>query len=241
MKMIPDRTFALEAFWRIVALWIAVVHVIVMSAAASATAAPSSGEQFSLQQALSLPITANLVAAKDSNRIAWVLDERGVRNVWGAEGPAWVPHSLTQFSSDDGKEISDLLLSADGSLAVFVRNEGHGNWSSPTEPNPASLPVVQKAEIWAAPFRAGRARKLAEGTSPVFSSPAFSPTRYVGIYKRVGGLCRALSYAWIPPLLLICRSAWPARRGSWREARRSASAVTRSHCCDRPGRIRLRR
>lgn len=169
MKLISDRPFVLEALGRVAAPWFAII--IVTSAVAAPAAAPSLGEQFSLQQALSFPTTSDLVASKVGNRIAWVLDERGVRNVWGAEGPAWFPHPLTQFASDDGKEITQLSLSVDGSLAVFVRNEGEGNWSSPTgtHPNPASLPVAQKVEIWIAPFEAARARKVAEGTSPAFS------------------------------------------------------------------------
>jgi hypothetical protein len=78
------------------------------------------------------------VSAAAGQRIAWVLDDKGVRNVWGADGPSWTPKQLTSFSDDDGNAITQLGFTPDGNALVFVRGGDHGgNWPSPggIEPN----------------------------------------------------------------------------------------------------------
>src|SRR5262245_28182839 len=63
---------------------------------------------FKLEQVLSSPFPSDLVAAPAGNRIAWVFDARGKRNVWGAEGPDFKARQLTQYNEDDGQELTDL-------------------------------------------------------------------------------------------------------------------------------------
>ena len=161
------------------------VAVLAVAAFCAAKAGPSpqsssatSGELFSLHRALSFPTTSNLIASPKADRIAWAFDEQGVRNIWGAQGPQWSAHRITQFSADDGQELGELAFSQDGSRIVFVRNEGEGNWASPTgtDPNPLSLPVAQKAMIWTAAFSGGtgsdsssEAHELVDGSSPSLS------------------------------------------------------------------------
>lgn len=133
----------------------------------------SAAEPFTVEQALAFPAVENVVAAKSGSRIAWVFDEQGVRNVWAAEAPQWKAHALTTFTTDEGKEISQLSLSADGSEVVFVRNADEGNWppANGVHLNPVGLPVAQKVEIWTAPTTGNgrQAQLLAEGDAPVIS------------------------------------------------------------------------
>ena len=62
-------------------------------------------------QFLSPAYPSSLVTAKKADRIAWVAYERGMRNVYTAAPPDFVPVRLTSFLKDDGIEINTLSLS----------------------------------------------------------------------------------------------------------------------------------
>src|ERR1700760_308239 len=75
------------------------------------------------------PFPSGLTSAPSGRRIAWAMDEEGRRNVYVAEGPAFAPRKLTDFTNDDGQEITSLSITADGKYVVFVRGADHGaNW-----------------------------------------------------------------------------------------------------------------
>jgi dipeptidyl aminopeptidase/acylaminoacyl peptidase len=124
---------------------------------------------FTLEQIRSYPFPSELSAAGAANRVAWVFDERGVRNIYTAEGPSWTPHKVTAYSADDGQELTNLSLTRDGKTIVYVRGGDHdGNWSD-LAPDPASSPRQPKVEIWSVPFAGGTPKRLAEGDEPVIS------------------------------------------------------------------------
>jgi len=134
-----------------------------------AIAAAAEEPRFSIDQVLAFPFPTELVAAPVGQRVAWVLSERGVRNVWGGEGPAWVPRRLTAFQQDDGLELTQLAFTPDGQGLVFVRGGDHGsNWPSPggIEPNPTSATRRTRVELWTVPWKGGAARMLAPGDQP---------------------------------------------------------------------------
>src|SRR5690348_4616294 len=58
---------------------------------------------FTLEQVMSAPFPSNLTAAKNANRVAWVLDQEGRRNIWVAEGPSFSARRLTKYNEDDGQ------------------------------------------------------------------------------------------------------------------------------------------
>ena len=85
---------------------------------------PFAGAQapFTLEQVLSFSFPSELVSASHSNRVAWVFDFKGVRNVWVADGPDFV-HSarqLTHYASDAGQPIASLRLTSDGKTVVYA-------------------------------------------------------------------------------------------------------------------------
>src|ERR1043166_3875108 len=143
---------------------------VLATAAASAVAqrpAPKTG--FTLEQVTSLPFPDALTAAATGRKLAWELNERGVRNVWVAEGPDFTARQLTPYAADDGQELTSISISADGKWVVYVRGGDHGaNWEGPP-PNPASLPVAPKVQIWSVPFAGGTPKLLADGDDPVIS------------------------------------------------------------------------
>src|SRR5215469_14278715 len=82
----------------------------------------SSQAQFSVEQVLSSPFPSELVAATHSNRVAWVFDAKGVRNVWVADGPDFIrtARQLTHFTADDGQPIASLRLLPDGKTVLYA-------------------------------------------------------------------------------------------------------------------------
>ena len=89
---------------------------------------------FSIAEALSAPFPSNLVAAPTGNRVAWIRNDRGVRNIWVAEAAQWRSRAVTEHVQDVGQQIVDLQFSPDG-RQLFYSLGGSGN-----VPNPANLP-----------------------------------------------------------------------------------------------------
>lgn len=136
-------------------------------AAAQRPAASSSG--YTMAQVKSLPFPNELTAAATGQRLVWALNEGGLRNIWVAEGPAFAARKLTAYGMDDGQELTSVQVSNDGKWVVYVRGGEHSsNWSE-LPPNPASMPVPFKVQIWAVPFAGGTPKLLADGDEPVIS------------------------------------------------------------------------
>jgi dipeptidyl aminopeptidase/acylaminoacyl peptidase len=122
---------------------------------------------------LHFPYAAQLTAAEHADAIAWVEIIDGAQNVWAARGPAYSPVKLTNFTDDDGQEISQLNFSADASRLIFVRGGDHdANWSAEGNlaPDPSSAPEQPVTAIWSVPMSGGVPEKLAEGDSPAISA-----------------------------------------------------------------------
>src|SRR5258708_7135517 len=85
----------------------------------SGNAAPR--ENVTLDQLLSSPFPTSLVAAPVGGKVAWVLNDRGRRNVWIAEPPDYKARQLTSYAEDDGQELTGLAWTPDGSQVCYVR------------------------------------------------------------------------------------------------------------------------
>lgn len=133
------------------------------------SASPDAG--FSLQQVLAYPFPQGLASSRHGDRIAWIVNLGGVRNVWIAQAPAFKPRQVTHFSTDDGQEITQLTFSPSGDALVFVRGGDHdANWPEKLEPDPSSSPEPPKVMLWTVDLHAGSARELTEGDAPALSS-----------------------------------------------------------------------
>jgi dipeptidyl aminopeptidase/acylaminoacyl peptidase len=120
---------------------------------------------FTVEQVLSSPFPNELVAAPSGERIAWVFDAQGRRNVWVAEGPQFRARQLTHYNEDDGQEISELTFTHDGRWLIFVRG-GEENQAGES-PNPTSNAEGTSRSIFAISWDGGPVRHLGEGHSPV--------------------------------------------------------------------------
>src|SRR5262245_49194413 len=122
---------------------------------------------FTLEQVLSSPFPSDLVAAPAGERIAWIFNAQGKRNVWVAEGPEFKARQLTQYNDDTGQELTELAFTHDGKWLVYVRG---GNPNSAGDiPNPTSDPSGATQAIYAVSWDAGRVINLADGESPLVS------------------------------------------------------------------------
>jgi hypothetical protein len=85
---------------------------------------------FTLEQVMSSPFPTALTSAAKANRIAWVFDSKGERNIWVADAPDFAARQITHYQGDDGQDIFAVRLTPDGKTVVFARgsemsSEGH--------------------------------------------------------------------------------------------------------------------
>ena len=82
----------------------------------------SAQSPFTVEQVISSPFPSELVSATQGNRVAWVFNAKGVRNVWVADGPdfAHSARQLTHYSADDGQPIASLRLTPDGKTVLYA-------------------------------------------------------------------------------------------------------------------------
>jgi len=121
-------------------------------------------EQFPVSAILSAPFPTNIVAAPDSPRLAFVLNDRGARNIWTAAGPDFDARQVTAYTVDDGINVSNLAFTPGGDRIVFVRG-GRPNAAGEL-PNPASLPLGGELAVYVVSVDGGEPRRLDDGSGP---------------------------------------------------------------------------
>ena len=133
----------------------------------------ASHADYTIEDAAAFPFSSELVAAKAGDRVAWVRNVGGIRNVWVAAAPDYAGHAVTQFTEDDGQELTQLMFTPDGGKIVFVRGGDHSsNWPAKggLQPNPTSNPVEPKITLWVADATgAVPAKSLGDGDGPALS------------------------------------------------------------------------
>jgi dipeptidyl-peptidase 4 len=146
--------------------------------------APQAQRQASVEDFLSPAYPYELVSAGKAERIAWIANERGMRNVYTAAAPDFKPVQLTRHREDDGIDLTNLSISDDGAVVVFVR--GHAPNRDGWVANPASNPAGARRTIWAARLAGGQATQIAEG-----GDPQLSPDGKAVLYVKDGQIYRA--------------------------------------------------
>jgi dipeptidyl aminopeptidase/acylaminoacyl peptidase len=143
------------------------VFVLVLAAVSSQRPVSTAGVAPTIDQFLMPGYPTEVVSAKKVDRIAWTAYERGRRNVYTAGAPQFQALRVTSVTKDDGVELSDLNISDDGAVVVFVRGTqpNREGWVA----NPTANPAGAQRTIWAARAAGGAAWKLGEGTTPVLS------------------------------------------------------------------------
>lgn len=144
----------------------------------TAAAAPT----FDIDAVLGAPFPDAPIAAKRAPVIAWSANERGVRNVWIARAPDFVPRKLTTYDRDDGQALSGLQLSADGRWLAYVR--GAPSSASGQSLNPANDAAGAERALWlVATDGSGKPTSL-----PGARGPLFSPSGDALVFSRAGAV-----------------------------------------------------
>lgn len=155
--------------------------VVAAALLAASRSAISAQQPFDFAAIRSYPFPNELTAS--GNRLAWAFNEQGRRNVWVAESPAFRARMLTQYTADDGQELTSVQVSGDGRWVVYVRGGEHGsNWERATPVNPASVPTPQRLGLWSVPFEGGAPKLLSDGGD----APAISPRGDVVAFLKDG-------------------------------------------------------
>ena len=109
---------------------------------------------------MSSPFPTALTSAAKANRIAWVFDSKGERNIWVADAPDFAARQITHYQGDDGQDIFAVTLTPDGKTVVYARGSelnGEGHVA-----NPASEIKEPKQQVWAVDVEAGKPRLLGD-------------------------------------------------------------------------------
>jgi Tol biopolymer transport system component/acetyl esterase/lipase len=142
---------------------------------------PLGADSFTLEDIMSFAFPSDLVVSPVGDRIAWVFNREGQRNIWAAEGPDYNARMLTQYTQDDGQELGGLTFNFDGTIIVYVRG-GDTNRAG-EHPNPTSNPDGVKQQVWAINFEGGDPWLLGPGRDPVAS-----PVENKVVFDARGGI-----------------------------------------------------
>jgi dipeptidyl aminopeptidase/acylaminoacyl peptidase len=148
-------------------VFVVVILALIASSSVITPTQASTANGFTLEQVMSSPFPADLIVSADGNKIAWVFDAEGKRNIWIAEAPAYKGKQLTRYAEDDGQEILEPIFSPDGNYIAYVRG-GDPNADGDI-PNPTSDPAGASQEVYVVSTRNGQVVRIGEGTSPMFS------------------------------------------------------------------------
>jgi dipeptidyl aminopeptidase/acylaminoacyl peptidase len=134
--------------------------ILLFAASAIAQKTNVSKPGFTLEQVMSSPFPTALTSAAKANRIAWVFDSRGERNVWVADAPEFAARQITHYEGDEGQDIFAVKLTPDGKTVVFARgsevsSEGH-------VANPTTETKEPKQQVWAVDVESGKTRLLGD-------------------------------------------------------------------------------
>lgn len=113
---------------------------------APAGLSPARAQDPNMDAIFSFHLPSGVVVSPDGDRIAWLGNQEGLRNVWGAEAPEWEPRRLTRYFDDDGQEMSALQFTPDGERLLYIR--GGGTNRDGDLPNPTSDASGVSRDLW---------------------------------------------------------------------------------------------
>lgn len=113
---------------------------------------------------------SELVSSKNGDKIAWAMDEQGVRNIYVASAPNFEPRKLTNYSKDEGQELTSISITDDGKWLVFVRGGDHSaNFNGDLPINTNSSLEPQNVKVIQILFEGGAQRIIGDGDFPKLS------------------------------------------------------------------------
>ena len=141
-------------------------------------------ETFPIDAMLSAPFPVEIVAAPSTGRIAFVLNDKGVRNIWVADPDDYDARSITDYGSDDGVEITSLQFTPDAEWLVYQR--GNAPNRAGELPNPRSDPEGGEMALYRVLVNGGAPEKIDDG-----AGAAIHPDGNSVAYVKKGEVFRA--------------------------------------------------
>ncbi|MBV9506422.1 MAG: S9 family peptidase [Acidobacteriia bacterium] len=129
-----------------------------------ALAAPA---PFTIDQVLSSAFPTHLTAAASGGKVAWVSNSHGLVNIMVADPPGYQSRKVTNYTEDDGQDITELRWTPDGQSIVYVR--GGGPNRAGESPNPALDPHGVAQAIWLVRLDGSAPRRIGDGHSVAIS------------------------------------------------------------------------
>ena len=118
-----------------------------------------------LESYISQPIQSSLTVSEDGNQLAWVINNKGKRNIYHKNESGNVK-AITAYDKDDGQEISSLLFTEDGNRLIYVRGSSANRAGE--NPNPMNLTSGAEQAIWIISLLDNNEHyKLANGNNPM--------------------------------------------------------------------------
>ncbi|HEY3885292.1 MAG TPA: hypothetical protein VGL62_08805, partial [Vicinamibacterales bacterium] len=156
------------------------ITIVLGGSMAPRAASPPTGDHHvpTMAQFMSFAFPQELVAAKKVDRIAWIANDRGRRNVYTAAAPGFHPIRVTSYLNDDGIDVTQLSISDDGATVTFTRgtSPNREGWVA----DPTADPHGTERAIWAAKTAVpGASWRLAEASNGELSPDG----RYVAFAK----------------------------------------------------------
>lgn len=125
-------------------------------------ALPAAGQ--TLESILAAPFPSEILASPAGGRLAWIQNDRGIRNLWVAEPPDYRGRQVTRYDKDDGQAVDSLEWTPDG-RALFYVHGGGANRQGET-PNPASDPAGAEQAVWRVAIDGGEPVRVGPGNNP---------------------------------------------------------------------------
>jgi dipeptidyl aminopeptidase/acylaminoacyl peptidase len=116
---------------------------------------------FTVEEVLSYSFASGLVASSAGNRIAWIENREGARNIWVATGPEWQGHAVTHYPDDDGQDLAGLTFTPDGERLLYVRG-GAPNRRGEV-PDPLYTPDEEGRAVWVVDSDGGDPEMVVDG------------------------------------------------------------------------------
>lgn len=120
-----------------------------------------------LEDILSAPFPAELLASPAGGKLAWIQNAKGVRNVWMAEPPEYLGRQVTRYTADDGQSLGGLEWMPDAKTLVYVRGGGANRQGD--APNPMSDPAGAEQAVWRVSLDGGEPVRIAAGSGAAVS------------------------------------------------------------------------
>lgn len=116
-----------------------------------------SQQPFTLEQVMSAPFPDNLAIAKNSGRMAWVFNAKGVRNVWVADAPEFKARPVTHYDMD-GVPLASVRLTPDGKTVVYARGSETNRQGEVADPQ--HMATKPEQQVWAVDIDSNSAPRL---------------------------------------------------------------------------------